>query len=96
MPSASCQWPVSRATRKVADTAEVTKNSAVLVVPIDTRGSWPDPTRVVVTVGPQPPPPMASKKPPARPSGPAKRRGNSRSRVCRVARQMMTRPMIAR
>ena len=80
-PSASCQCPVSRATRKVAEMAEVTKNSAVLVVPIETRGSCPVPTRVVVTVGPQPPPPMASKKPPTRPRGPANLRGKIRSRV---------------
>ena len=60
---------MTRAVRKAADTAAATKASAALVVPIALRGSAPDPKRVEVTTGPQPPPPTASKNPPTRPSG---------------------------
>ena len=44
--------------------AKVKKNSAKFTVPIVTRGLWPEPTSVVVTTGPQPPPPTESTKPP--------------------------------
>src|SRR5262245_14777429 len=42
----------------------VTKNSARFTEPIAWRGSHPWPTRLDVTIGPHPPPPTASRKPP--------------------------------
>ena len=54
---------------KVADTAKVKKNSAVLTVPTVLRGSVPCNNRFDVTTGPQPPPPEASRNPPIRPKG---------------------------
>lgn len=55
--------------KKVIDSATVTKNSAELTEPMAYRGWFPFATKVVVTMGPQPPPPMASKNPPANPNG---------------------------
>ena len=54
---------------KVATSVIVTKNSARFTVPIVNRGLCPLATRVDVTIGPQPPPPIASKKPPIKPNG---------------------------
>ena len=48
--------------------AKVKKNSAKFTDPIVDLGSCPAPTRVEVTMGPQPPPPAESIKPPARAS----------------------------
>lgn len=53
---------------KVAAWAAVTKNSAKFTVPIVILGLFPLAKRVVVTIGPQPPPPTASKKPPINPN----------------------------
>ena len=64
--------------KNVAEIVAVTKNSAVFVVPMLTRGSAPDPTMALVTVGPHPPPPTASRNPPTRPSGPLNFCGNGR------------------
>ncbi len=47
--------------------ARVTKNSAVLTVPIVILGVSPLPINVVETTGPHPPPPEASTKPPNKP-----------------------------
>ena len=55
-------------TAKTPAETKVRKNSARFTEPMVWRGSWPVPTRVVVTTGPQPPPPTASRKPPNRPS----------------------------
>ena len=52
---------------KVAEMVTVRKNSAVLTVPIVLRGLLPWTSRLEVTIAPQPPPPAASRKPPARP-----------------------------
>ena len=53
---------------KNATTSEiVTKNSAAFTEPIVFLGFFPSETNVDVTIGPHPPPPMASKKPPKRP-----------------------------
>ena len=50
--------------------ARVTKNSVRLTVPITNLGLRPLVISVVVTMGPQPPPPKESKKPPRPASGP--------------------------
>lgn len=66
------QCPINMAPRvkkNVIDSDIVTKNSAELTEPIASRGFFPLATRVVVTMGPQPPPPIASKNPPANPNG---------------------------
>ena len=52
---------------KVAEIVTVTKNSAVLTVPIVFRGLLPWTSRLEVTIAPHPPPPDASRKPPTRP-----------------------------
>ena len=52
------------------DAAIVTKNSAKLTVPITYLDFFPLDNSVEVTIGPQPPPPKASKKPPAKPNNP--------------------------
>ena len=49
--------------------ASVTKNSVRLTVPITKRGLLPLVINVVVTIGPQPPPPNESRKPPAAANG---------------------------
>ena len=66
-PTMICQWlnPITMVNTQVE--AKVTKNSAVFTVPMVTRGVSPVPTNVVVTTGPQPPPPEASTKPPNKP-----------------------------
>jgi hypothetical protein len=46
----------------------VTKNSARLAEPIASRGALPWPISVEVTIAPQPPPPIASSRPPQKPS----------------------------
>src|SRR3977135_3349881 len=53
--------------KKVGAEGTETKNSAVLTEPTVWRGTWPDPIRVDVAVGPQPPPPLASRKPAKKP-----------------------------
>ena len=53
---------------KTTDCEKVMKNSEELTEPMAKRGCLPRATNVVVTMGPQPPPPMASKKPPIKPS----------------------------
>lgn len=55
--------------KKVATSATVTKNSARLTEPIVNLGLFPFATKVDVTIGPQPPPPIASKVPPTVPNG---------------------------
>jgi len=55
--------------RKVATSVKVTKNSAKFTVLMVILGLCPLATRVDVTIGPQPPPPSASKKPPIKPNG---------------------------
>ena len=54
----------------VAVTVAVTKNSATLAEPIANRAVAPRPIRVVVTIAPQPPPPIASRNPPSNPTMP--------------------------
>ena len=48
----------------------VKKNSAKLTEPIVERGSCPFPSKFVVTIGPHPPPPAESTKPPKNASFP--------------------------
>ena len=45
----------------------VTKNSAVLTVPITSLGEFPLSIKLDETIGPQPPPPIESKKAPTKP-----------------------------
>src|SRR5262249_2566735 len=62
----------------------VTRNSAVLTEPTEYRGAWPDATSVVVDIGPQPPPPVASRNPATNPSTavqPAGFRGTNAIRI---------------
>ena len=54
----------------IAEMVEVTRNSAVFVVPMLVLGSPLAPTMAVSPVGPQPPPLMASNRPPKYPTGP--------------------------
>ena len=63
------QRPAQIVAAKAETTAQVTTNSAALTVPTTKRGGAPAPIRLEVTTGPQPPPPMASRKPPTVPSG---------------------------
>src|SRR3990172_8299708 len=68
-PKMICQyWEKLKASTKVTDSAKVMKNSEKLTEPIVMRGYLPRATSVDVTTGPQPPPPIASKNPPNRPS----------------------------
>src|SRR5665647_1584684 len=55
--------------KNVVVAATVTKNSAVLTEPTAWRGACPEPTSVEVVIGPQPPPPLASRNPATNPSG---------------------------
>jgi len=67
------KFSAPRVTMKVAEMVTERKNSAVLTVPITFRGCTPWTSRLEVTIGPQPPPPAASRKPPMKPSGPTTR-----------------------
>ena len=62
-----CVSPIVR--MNVIASARVTKNSEKFTDPIVFLGVWPDDINVEVTIGPQPPPPMASKVPPIKPNG---------------------------
>lgn len=64
-----CQCTNPIIVKKVATSATVTKNSARLTEPIENLGLCPLATKVDVTIGPQPPPPIASKNPPDTPNG---------------------------
>jgi hypothetical protein len=61
-----CCTPIDN--RKVADTVNVTTNSAALTVPMVVRAWPPRASRVDVAIGPQPPPPLASSRPAKKPS----------------------------
>jgi hypothetical protein len=76
--------------------AVVTKNSVVLTDPIVVRGAWPDPTSVDVATGPQPPPPLASRKPATSPMGAAHAVGASRVAGIRQALNRMKPPITTR
>ena len=65
-----CQWLKPINVKNVNALANVTKNSVRLTVPITNLGVRPLVISVDVTIGPQPPPPKESRKPPA----PAKKR----------------------
>lgn len=52
---------------KTPDAATATRNSAALTVPIVVLGVFPLLNSVVVTMGPQPPPPLESANPPINP-----------------------------
>src|SRR5262249_28452294 len=83
-------------TKKVVAAAIVTKNSVVLTEPTVMRGAWPEPTRVEVATGPQPPPPLASRKAATKPSGGIHRAGASRGGAIRQALNRMKTPMATR
>ena len=68
-PMIICQCVSPIVVVKVATSVIVTKNSARLTEPMASLGSFPFATRVDVTIGPHPPPPIASRNPPNRPSG---------------------------
>ena len=54
-------------TVKMPEAARATRNSAALTVPMVVLGVFPRLKRVVVTMGPHPPPPLASANPPINP-----------------------------
>src|SRR6185312_563871 len=74
----------------------VTKNSVVLTEPTVVRGAWPEPIKVVVETGPQPPPPDASRKPAIKPIGAVQIAGASRGTGTFHALIRMKTPMRAR
>ena len=82
--------------RKVAEMVAVTKNSVKLTEPIVNRGVVPWPSSVEVTIGPQPPPPIASRKPPPKPSGPIQRGGSATVGRWRKAFQRIQAPISSR
>lgn len=63
-PSIISNWTDRINKTNVTASLAVTKNSVVLTVPMDMRGLCPLATNVEVTIGPHPPPPIASQKPP--------------------------------
>lgn len=63
-PKMVCQWLTPNKVKKVKALAKVTKNSVRLTVPMMYLGVPPLLINVVVTIGPQPPPPNESRKPP--------------------------------
>ncbi len=63
----------------------MTKNSVKLTEPIVNRGVVPWPSSVEVTIGPHPPPPIASRKPPPKPRGTIQRGGSDTVGRCRSA-----------
>ena len=64
-PKIVCQPEPQIKVKKVNELANETKNSAKLTDPITNLGFLPLAIRVDETTGPQPPPPIASKNPPA-------------------------------
>jgi hypothetical protein len=84
--------------RKPIEAASATRNSAAFTVPTTLRGSCA--VTVMsdgVTTGPQPPPPVASTKPPSAPIGDSQRAvcpfvGIGMSRLPRPKRAKITRP----
>ena len=81
---------------RVTEVATVTKNSVRLTDPITKRGTWPVPTRVEVTIGPHPPPPMASSMPPPKPMTGIPRLLGSTVAKARSARARIRTPIKAR
>ena len=66
----TCQCCTPMSVKKVKALASVTKNSVRLTDPTTKRGVRPLVMSVADTIGPQPPPPNESKKPPAPASHP--------------------------
>src|SRR5687768_15187307 len=60
----TCQCVTPSMVKNVKALARVTKNSVRLTDPTTNRGLRPLVIKVVVTIGPQPPPPNESRKPP--------------------------------
>src|SRR5829696_1457842 len=71
-------------TKNVVAAATVTKNSVVLTEPTVCRGACPEPISVEVSTGPQPPPPLASRKPAQNPNGVVQHVGSSRAGAIRT------------
>ena len=71
-PIITCQWLRPIKEKNVSALARVTKNSVILTVPITYLGVRPFDMSVLVTRGPQPPPPNESKNPPAPASHPTR------------------------
>lgn len=69
-PKMTCQWLNPKNAKKVRALAKVMKNSDKLTVPITNLGVFPLEIKVVVTSGPQPPPPKESKNPPKKANQP--------------------------
>lgn len=63
-PKIVCQWLTPNKVKKVKTLAKVTKNSVRLTVPMMYFGVRKLLINVVVTIGPQPPPPKESRNPP--------------------------------
>ena len=68
-PRMICQFVMPSVMRKVAEADKVTKNSTAFTLPTVFRISLPLTIRFDATMGPQPPPPIASIKAPTNPSG---------------------------
>ena len=75
-----CSGAAPSSMKNVVAAATVTKNSVALTEPTVWRGAWPEPTSVDVVTGPQPPPPLASRKPATKPTGAIQPAGASRKR----------------
>ena len=71
-PRIVCQWLTPKIIKKVSALAMVTKNSVKLTEPMTYFGVRPLEMSVLVTSGPQPPPPKESRNPPAPASHPAR------------------------
>src|SRR5688572_16766742 len=71
-PSTIFQCRTPTVIKKVAALASVTKNSVRLTDPIVYFGLLPFAISVLVTIGPQPPPPKESRNPPAPASQPTR------------------------
>src|SRR5215208_1014056 len=79
-----CKDDAPSSAKNVVAAATVTKNSVVLTEPTVWRGACPEPISVEVVIGPQPPPPLASRNPDKNPSGavqPAGFRGGAAIRI---------------
>jgi hypothetical protein len=63
----TCHFTKPLVAMKVITSAKVTKNSEKFTDPIILRGECPLEISVAVTIGPHPPPPIASHAPPTRP-----------------------------
>ena len=69
-PAITCQYPKPIMVKKVMEDAKETKNSVKFTEPIVYMGCLPLAIKVEDTMGPHPPPPIASKYPPTKANKP--------------------------